>query len=152
MKLTNSKLVIVVIIVIVLSFCTDKSADTIKDIYNTDKEFSNLSVEIGFAKAFIEFAHPDAVMLRENSMPIVGKEAVSGLFTNAQTEGIHFTWEPVGGDIAASGELGYTYGIFTIKVDTTTQKGTYVSVWKKDSAGNWKYVLDSGNEGIGEVE
>jgi ketosteroid isomerase-like protein len=28
-------------------------------------------------------------------------------------------------------------------------KGTYISVWKKDAAGNWKYVLDSGNKGIG---
>jgi hypothetical protein len=26
--------------------------------------------------------------------------------------------------------------------------GTYLSVWKKDPFGNWKLVLDTGNEGL----
>jgi len=31
---------------------------------------------------------------------------------------------------------------------TSVEKGTYVSIWKKDAAGNWKFVLDSRNVGI----
>ena len=30
------------------------------------------------------------------------------------------------------------------------ENGTYVSIWKKDESGNWKYILDSGNQGTGE--
>ena len=30
------------------------------------------------------------------------------------------------------------------------QRGTYVTIWKKDADGTWKWVLDSGNEGLGE--
>jgi ketosteroid isomerase-like protein len=26
--------------------------------------------------------------------------------------------------------------------------GTYVSIWKKQPDGKWKFILDSGNEGI----
>jgi ketosteroid isomerase-like protein len=78
------------------------------------------------------------------------RPALIQLFANAHSEGLNYTWKPLGGDIAQSGELGYMYGIYSIKQDTITEKGTYVSVWKKDKDGRWKYVLDSGNEGIGE--
>lgn len=82
-------------------------------------------------------------------MPITGKQAITNIYEKADTSGIRFSWEPLAGDIAQSGELGYTYGIYTLQVDTTIEKGTYVSIWKKDENGNWKYVLDSGNEGLG---
>jgi ketosteroid isomerase-like protein len=28
--------------------------------------------------------------------------------------------------------------------------GTYTSIWKKEKNGKWKFVLDTGNEGIGD--
>ena len=63
-------------------------------------------------------------------------------------------WKPKGGTIAQSGELGYTYGLYVLKPagKDTTLYGTYVSIWKKQTDGSWKFVLDSGNEGIGEQE
>ena len=62
------------------------------------------------------------------------------------------TWEPKDGVIARSGELGYTYGVYAMRpsLKDTVIYGTYVSIWKKEKGGKWKYVLDSGNEGIGE--
>lgn len=47
--------------------------------------------------------------------------------------------------------LGYTYGIYTLKTPDREmmRKGTYVSVWIKEE-GVWRFVLDSGNEGVGE--
>jgi len=82
-------------------------------------------------------------------MPVVGKSAIAALYANADTVRVHFTWEPLAGDIAKSGELGYTYGTYTFKKDTILEQGTYVSIWKKNNDGNWKYVLDTGNEGMG---
>jgi ketosteroid isomerase-like protein len=32
----------------------------------------------------------------------------------------------------------------------TVLRGTYVSVWKKQKDGKWKFMLDTGNEGIGQ--
>ena len=131
-----------------LTFCKPPAKPDKEQLLEVDRKFSSTSVEKGFNKAFIVFAHPDAVLLRENSMPIVGKESVVQLFEKADTTGVNFTWEPLAGDIAASGELGYTYGVYSFKKDTITKKGTYVSIWKKDAAGYWKFALDSGNEGI----
>ena len=57
------------------------------------------------------------------------------------------SWEPIGGDVATSGELGYTYGIYELKDSVNVQKGSYVTIWKKVN-GKWKFVLDSGNQGL----
>ena len=67
--------------------------------------------------------------------------------------GYTLTWKPLYADIAQSGELGYTYGIYEFKAMDPEGKpimgnGTYVSIWKKDQFGNWKLVLDTGNEGL----
>ena len=64
---------------------------------------------------------------------------------------IHLTWKPDGGEIATSGDLGFTYGIYKLEMKDTVLKGTYVSIWKKQTDGKWKFVLDSGNEGIAVV-
>ncbi|MEZ5103119.1 MAG: nuclear transport factor 2 family protein [Draconibacterium sp.] len=130
--------------------CGQKEKPDIEQLFEVDRRFSNSASTNGFNNAFIEFAHPDAVLLRPNKLPIKGKIAIISFYEKLEANGIDFSWEPEGGDIAVSGELGYTYGIYTIKVDTITEKGTYISVWKKDEAGNWKYVLDTGNEGIGD--
>ena len=131
-------------------FCTNCTVQNSEDqLLDIDRKFSDYALKNGFNEAFIEFAHPDAVLLRENSMPITGKQAITNIYEKSDTTGIRFSWEPLAGTLAKSGELGYTYGIYALQVDTTIEKGTYVSVWKKDEQGNWKYVLDSGNKGLG---
>lgn len=127
--------------------CNNKKPD-VNLLFDADLRFSAMSVEKGFPAAFAEFAHADAVILRPNSMPVKGKNAIAGLYGKADTTGVHFTWEPLAGDIADSGELGYTYGTYTFTKDTVTERGTYASVWKKDTDGSWKYVLDVGNKGL----
>ena len=138
----------ILFLVLVIS-CSRNAKPTVEQLFEVDRNFSDSASKIGFNKAFIEFAHPDAVLLRKNSMPITGKQAITTIYEKADTTGIRFSWEPLSGDIAASGELGYTYGIYTFRLDTIVEKGTYVSIWKKDENGNWKYVLDAGNEGLG---
>ena len=133
---------------LVLLSCSTNNKPNIDQLFEVDRQFSNAATETGFNNAFIEFAHPDAVLLRKNSMPIVGKTSIAVIYKKADTTGVHFSWEPLSGDIAASGDLGYTYGIYTLQVDTVMEKGTYVSIWKKDENGVWKYVLDTGNEGL----
>ena len=144
------KILILFLAIFFLTFCKPTSIPDKEQILEADRKFSATAAEKGYNLAFIEFAHSEAVLLRENSMPVIGMEAIKKLYEKADTSGIHFIWEPLSGDIASSGELGYTYGVYSFTKDSVTEKGTYISVWKKDAAGNWKYVLDSGNKGIGE--
>lgn len=135
------------LILIFIFGCNTKKPD-VKALFDADREFSEMSTKKGYPAAFVEFAHADAVILRPNSMPVKGRNAISALYEKADTAGVHFTWEPLAGDIAASGDLGFTYGTYTFRNDSLTERGTYASVWKKDENGNWKYILDVGNEGI----
>jgi len=117
-----------------------------------DRAFSKMSEEKGMKAAFLEYIDSNGVLLKPNRLPIVGADAIDYLIQQSDT-GYTLKWEPRTGAVAHSGELGYTYGIYALTPNhqDTVIYGTYVSIWKKEVSGKWKYVLDSGNEGIGEV-
>jgi len=123
-----------------------------KELIEADIAFSKMSEEKGMKNAFIEYADSNAVLLRPNEMPIVGANAIDFLIQMNDSD-FTLTWQPNNGFIANSGDLGYTYGIYAMKPKSkdTTIYGTYTSIWKKQKDGKWKFVLDSGNEGIGDT-
>ncbi len=118
---------------------------------DADKAFSKLSVEKGMKAAFLEYIDSNGVLLRANEFPIVGADAIDFLVQQNDSS-YTLEWEPKHGEIAQSGDLGYTYGVYVLhtKNNDSATYGTYVSIWKKQADGSWKYVLDSGNEGLAE--
>ncbi|MFA8435471.1 MAG: hypothetical protein ACEPOZ_13205 [Marinifilaceae bacterium] len=124
--------------------------DLKEELLQVDIDFSALSKANGMNYAFLVYAHPDAVFLRDKAYPLVGKNKIRELFESRGDSGYTLTWSPLYADVASSGELGYSYGIYEMKSGDEISKGTYVSVWKKDKKGQWRWVLDSGNEGLGE--
>ena len=118
-----------------------------------DEDFSELSMQKGLKEAFLEFIDSNGVLLRPNVIPIAGADAVDYII-GLQDTGYTMQWKPSNAVVALSGELGYTFGVYKIRpslVDTAFY-GTYVSIWKKQANGKWKFVLQSGNDGIGEEE
>lgn len=117
------------------------------EMLQADKAFSDMSRQVGMKKAFLQYIDDEGVLLRPGHKPIMGADAIDFL-SLVNDSAYTLSWKPSGGKIANSGELGYTYGIYELKTKDTTLNGTYVSIWKKESDGSWKYVLNSGNEGI----
>jgi len=115
-------------------------------VLKTDKEFSELSKQKGMKKAFIEYIDDDGVLLRPGYLPIIGANAIQYL-TETNDSLFTLTWVPSSAQVAASGDLGYTYGLYNLSFKDTTLQGTYISIWKKKKNGKWKFVLDSGNPG-----
>ena len=138
-------------------FKRDRDKETRADAFakiemmEADRRFSKMSEEKGMKAAFIEYLDSNGVLLRPGRLPIAGADAVDFLIQQNDAD-YTMTWEPRNGVIAKSGELGYTYGIYALRPSAkdTVIYGTYVSIWKKEKGGTWKYVLDSGNEGIGD--
>lgn len=124
-----------------------------EELIKTDRAFSAMSGEKGMKNAFLEYIDSNGVLLRPNVLPVIGADAVDYLIATNDT-GYTMTWQPKSAAVAESGDLGYTYGTYVFKPNSkdTTLFGTYVSIWKKNAAGKWKFVLDSGNEGLGDVE
>ncbi|MFL9483045.1 hypothetical protein ACI6Q2_09740 [Chitinophagaceae bacterium LWZ2-11] len=136
-------------IILILSACTqDKSKHAAEEVIKIDKDFSQLSAKKGMKFAFLHTIDSGAVLLRANHYPIIGKDA--RLFIENINDSVYtLTWEPLNGFAAKSGELAWTYGTYTLQLKDTAFKGTYVSVWKKLTTGEWKLALDAGNEGVG---
>lgn len=126
-----------------------KKSASAEEIIQADRAFSDMSRQLGMKKAFLEYMGDEGVLLRKDHLPIVGADAIDFLSVINDTA-FTMTWTPAKAEIASSGDLGFTYGVYELKTQDTTYKGTYVTVWKKQYDGSWKFVLDSGNEGISE--
>ncbi len=128
---------------------TAKNAALLK----ADADFAALSEQKGLKEAFLENIDSNGVILRPDVLPIAGADAVDYIIALKDT-GYTMLWKPSHAEVAASGELGYTYGVYQIKPSLmdTVLYGTYVSIWKKERDGKWKFVLQSNNEGIGTEE
>lgn len=118
-----------------------------------DIDFSNRSVEAGNHMAFLEFASPDAVLLKPNSHPIIGKNAMKQLYAELSDTNYRLTWKPSFARVSKSADLGYTFGIYLLEVTQGEQKGqsqqgTYCTIWEKNTKGEWRFVLDTGNPGL----
>ena len=144
-----SKKTLIILVLFLIGCNKPTSLDMNKELIDVDRAFSALSKEKGMNHAFLSYVAEDGVMLSPNKMPVVGKNKIGDLFQSDDSKTV-FTWNPLYAEVAKSGDLGYTYGIYEILEGESRQKGTYVSVWKKDTTGEWKFVLDSGNKGLGD--
>ena len=126
--------------------------DSIKQVLmKADKDFSDLSKVKGRNFSFLEYMDKDVTFLRDNGMPLLGKDTMQKRFAVRPDTSYVLTWKPLFADVASSGDLGYSYGRWLLVTTTNdSSEGTYCTIWKSDSAGNWKYVLDTGNEGLKE--
>jgi len=142
-------LLFLLMFVFVMVSCTEKKpvADP-KVLMDADLAFSDFSVANGYQKSFIEFADDSLVLLHDNSMPIIGKQNLIKSYEGKSDSGIVLSWKPAKAMIAESGELGYTYGFWKYVAQKDTTEGTYMTVWKKDVNGNWKFIADTGNQGL----
>jgi len=116
------------------------------EIVETEKEFSALAQREGIPAAFVAFAAEDAVLMRNNSL-IIGKEALSESLQGSASENVSLSWKPDFVDVAASGDLGYTYGKFIYTStdslgNESMQEGVFHTVWKRQADGTWKFVWD----------
>lgn len=145
---------IFLLIILVTSACSpnlnEKWEQEIKD---ADIEFSNYSVEHGSIAAFLRFAANDGVLLKPNMMPIVGHQKLEEFYQGKSDTTYSLKWEPLFAKVSKSGDLGYTYGVWelVIKLEPeNSRRGTYLTIWELQPDGQWKFVADTGNEGLGE--
>jgi ketosteroid isomerase-like protein len=143
------------IFIFLLAGCGDmKIKDQLaNELLEVDREFARQSVEKGSHESFLMYIDDSCVLLRPNRLPVIGRQKIEEMYSKPDTS-FTLDWEPLFADISESGDLGYTYGTYTVQMDSpegtlVTMEGTYVTIWKKDENGNWKFVLDTGNQGLG---
>jgi ketosteroid isomerase-like protein len=113
-----------------------------------EAEFMKATAEKGSA-GYISYYAEDAVELPNGESILEGKETIRKTL-GFLDQGMTLTWTPVKADMAASSDLGYTYGNYEFRGKDKDGKaiiehGKYMTVWKKQKDGSWKVALDMGN-------
>jgi ketosteroid isomerase-like protein len=124
------------------------TADTLKQL---EADFMKAAAEHG-SEGYMSFYAEDGVEVPNGADILAGKANIAKTMSFLDEKDNHLTWTPVGADIAASGDLGYTYGNYEFQTKDESGKpvvdhGHYTSIWKKQKDGSWKVVLDMGNAG-----
>ena len=122
------------------------TADTLRQL---EGEFMTAAAERGSA-GYMSYYADDAVEVPNGAPIIQGKVNIAKGMGFLDQKDNHLTWTPVGADISASEDLGYTYGTYEFRSKDKDGKpvvdhGKYTSIWKKQRDGSWKVVLDMGN-------
>src|SRR3954468_14494145 len=104
--------------------------------------FARAAATKGTRDAFIEFLADDGIIFQPG--PVNGKK----FWTERQPRKGLLSWEPVFADVSRAGDLGYTTGPWEFRPngpdDQPAAFGQYFTIWKKQSGGDWKAVLDRG--------
>lgn len=107
-----------------------------------EHEFAKAAAARGTRDAFIEFLADDGILFQP--APVNGKK----FWTERQPRKGLLSWEPAFADVSRGGDLGYTTGPWEFRpngpADQPVAFGQYFTIWKKQSDGKWKAVLDRG--------
>jgi ketosteroid isomerase-like protein len=119
-------------------------AAPLDEVLDTDRAFARAAVRDGARAAFVAYAAPDAIMFRDGVGPVRGHTAIAAAFR--ESGGAVPEWAPEGGEVAASGDLAYTWGYFRWTASDGSGRestGNYVSIWRRID-GKWKWIVDLG--------
>jgi len=161
-------------IALMLTDCTTRleTADLnlIKDnVIKTDIAFSKLSEDSGYQKAFIAYADENMIKLNPRRYATFGRQELVREFQEEQAKETDtsasvmkslppvLTWKPLHVVVAGSGDLASAFGDWEMKTILPNNKdtvlhGNYMTVWKKQIDGGWKFILDGGNPTPGSTD
>jgi len=104
--------------------------------------FAKAAATKGTRDAFLEFLADDAIVFQPG--PVNGRKFWS---ERTAAKGL-LSWRPAFADVSRAGDLGYTTGPWEYRPngpdDQPVAFGQYFTIWKKQSDGAWKAVLDRG--------
>lgn len=129
---------------LIVSPALSQQTRPIDALISSERSFAALSAARGTKTAFLAFLDDSSIVFRPH--PVNGKKAAAGQRERPTT----LSWDPEFSDVAASGEMGYTTGPWVLtkqgQPDSALAYGYFVSVWGRNSRGEWKVLLDGGIE------
>lgn len=113
----------------------------LSSLVDSERAFARAAAELGTLSAFRAYLAEDAVLFRPRLV-----NAQQWLREAPERPGL-LSWEPVVADVSAAGDLGYTTGPWEYREDPDADivaQGNYFTVWKKQTDGTWRAVIDHG--------
>ncbi len=123
-----------------------ETGSALKSMVETEQAFSKTAEEQGTREAFLQFIADDGILFRPTA--VRGKQWLRDHPQPLSQKRSLLAWQPVFAYIARAGDLGYTTGPWEFTGDIKDEKpaayGDFVTLWKKQADGSWKFVLDLG--------
>lgn len=118
------------------------SSPDLDKMVNTEREFARTAAAQGTRAAFLAFVADDGIVFSPG--PVNGKKTWEA---RPARPGL-LAWQPIYADISAAGDLGYTTGPWEFRPKGPEDKpvafGNFMTIWKKQLDGNFKFMLDLG--------
>ena len=143
MKKTLSLLL--VLLMLAAGSFAQKAVDAQSDLLSlveTERAFARTAATKGIRESFLAYLADDGVLFRPQ--PVNGKQWMSA---RPARPGL-LSWEPTFAYVSRAGDLGYDTGPWEFREKGPDDKpighGYFVTVWKKQPDGTWKFVVDIG--------
>ena len=120
----------------------------LQSMVDTERAFARMSEEQGVRPSFMAFIADDGILFRPRA--VKGKQWMSEhpVPPPSSDKRPLLSWQPTFADIARAGDMGYTTGPWEYKSDIHDAKavafGNFLTVWKKQADGSWKFAIDLG--------
>jgi ketosteroid isomerase-like protein len=118
----------------------------LKSMVETERAFSRMAEEKGTREAFAEYIAEDGILFRPTA--VFGKKWMQEHPLPPSTARPLLSWQPIFASVSLAGDLGYTTGPWEFKKDIKDAKpmafGNFMTVWKKQADGTWRFALDLG--------
>lgn len=126
----------------------DGAAAAARQVRAADSAFAARADSAGVAEAFAAFAAPDGAVLTGSPVIRYGPAAIGAGF--GPPGAVAIQWAPRIARAAPSADLGFTVGEARIESRaadgaTRVSYSKYLSVWRRQPGGEWRYVIDGGN-------
>jgi uncharacterized protein (TIGR02246 family) len=95
----------------------------------------------------------DVTVMCPNQPLLVGKDAAQKQWATMLVPGTQVTWAPSKVEVAASGDMAYVQGTYSVSTPgpdgkPVSDKGKYLAVSKKQADGSWKVSEDMWNSDL----
>ncbi len=118
----------------------------LQEMVKTEQAFSKMAEEKNARDAFMAFIADDGLLFRPGA--VNGKKWMLEHPVPPSDKNPLLAWQPAFAGMSVSGDLGFTTGPWELKADRSDQSpsgyGDFVTVWKKQADGTWKFVVDLG--------
>lgn len=104
-----------------------------------DRQWSQVVKDVD---KFVSYFAPDATIYAPGMPAVTGTDAIRKTYSEmAGTPGFALSFTPSEAVVSASGDIGYTSGTYEMSMAGASEKGKYVTVWRKEGDA-WKVVED----------
>jgi ketosteroid isomerase-like protein len=127
----------------IVSFAQGDAAQVTTDadmraLVDAERAFARMSVEKGMKEAFLANLAAESIVFRPGPVP------AQAWFRDRPAASGTLSWEPDYAALSSAGDLGYTSGPWEYRDKGDKVYGHFVSVWRQQSDGRFKVVIDAG--------